>query len=132
MKLLASRSARGLALIIVLAGSVAGCATKSNIRQVMADPGSYHDRDVKVVGRVTESVGLLGYGLFKVDDGTGALWVFSRRGLPRPGAQVAVKGSIRDIGVVTVKGPDGLLIPERIASVLRGGVLMIESDRSAH
>jgi hypothetical protein len=132
MKAAAWRGARVLVLAIMLAGSIAACATKSSIRQVISDPGSYHDKTVKIVGNVTESVGLLGYGLFKLDDGTGALWVLSRRGLPRPGAQVVVKGSVRDIGVFGVKTADGWgLIPASVADSLRSGVLMIEADRTA-
>jgi hypothetical protein len=101
---------------------------------VLADPGRYRDRDVKVVGNVTESIGLLGSGFFKLDDGTGALWVFSRSGLPRQGAQVVVKGSVKDIAVFDslVKTDDGRSpIPGSLARALRSGVLMIEENRSA-
>jgi hypothetical protein len=132
-------SARGLglrsclAIALLLVVPIQACATKSSISQVLTDPGRYRDKDVKVVGNVTESIGLLGYGFFKLDDGTGALWVFSRKGLPRQGAQVVVRGSVKDIAVFNtlVTTAEGRrLIPEALARALRGGVLMIEDDRS--
>jgi hypothetical protein len=121
-------------VVVLLALSLQACATHSLISQVLADPGRYRDRDVKVVGNVTESIGLLGSGFFKLDDGTGALWVFSRSGLPRQGAQVVVKGSVKDIAVFDslVKTDDGRSpIPGSLARALRSGVLMIEENRSA-
>src|SRR5262245_38550950 len=64
-----------LAMMLIVAVSIQACASTRTVTQVLADPGRYRDRDVKVVGDVTDSVGLLGYGLFKLDDGTGQLWV---------------------------------------------------------
>lgn len=123
-----------LVIAVMMALWLQACATRSSsITEVLTDPGRYRDGDVTVAGKVTESVGFLGYGFFKVDDGTGTIWVFSRSGLPRQGAQVIVTGSVKDIAVfdspVTTK--DGPLLPDSLARALRGGVLIIEATRSA-
>ena len=79
------------ALISALALSAAGCAT-TTVARLMAEPNRYGNNDVRLKGDVTESVSLLGHGAYKLDDGTGTIWVVSRHGVPRKGARVEVKG----------------------------------------
>ena len=68
---------------------------KVKIGDITRDPGRYMNKEVGVVGTVTQSVGVLGRGVYQVDDGTGRLWVFSNsRGVPSKGAKVGVKGHI--------------------------------------
>jgi hypothetical protein len=74
---------------------IAAC-DRAKIGQINADPGRYLNREVGVVGRVTQSVGALGKGIYQVDDGTGRLWVLSTvRGVPSKGARVGVKGYVK-------------------------------------
>ena len=88
-------------LAVLLAGAFvgAGCAARS-VNDVMADPGRYRNRDVNVAGEVTESVGVLGKGFFKLQDESGSLWVYTSRGLPRKGARVSSRGTIRDLASI--------------------------------
>lgn len=74
-------------------------------------------------GSVTESHSILGTGAYQVDDGTGRLWVFSKKGVPRKGARVQVKGKIREGFTLD----DQVKFPKRIES----GLGMVESSHKA-
>jgi hypothetical protein len=113
---------------LVLAGTVLflpGCKQKS-INHILADPQRYANHEVGVVGKVVRSYSVLGHGAYEVDDGTGTLWVVSKTGVPREGARVAVKGTIRDGFNLGELGPI-LKLPEAV----RSGVVMIESEHKA-
>jgi hypothetical protein len=49
---------------------------------------------VGIVGNVTDSYGVLGNGAYEIDDGTGRIWVATRRGVPSRGSRVGVKGRV--------------------------------------
>ncbi|GAB4128711.1 MAG: hypothetical protein Kow001_23370 [Acidobacteriota bacterium] len=101
---------------------LAGCATRS-INHVLADPSRYANKEVRIQGSVTESYSVLGTGAYQVDDGTGRLWVFSKRGVPREGARVQVKGKIREgfsLG-------DLVKLPKQVES----GLILIETSHKA-
>ena len=110
---------RRLFHIIVIMGlsfALAGC-DQQKIGDITADPGSFQNKEVNVAGRVTQSFGALGRGIYQIEDGTGSLWVLSEtRGVPSKGALVGVKGRITP--TVTFMG-------QNYATVMR------ESDRRA-
>src|SRR5258708_1265296 len=84
--------------LLALLGTVlflTSCEQKT-INQIMADLQRYAKKDVTVVGKVVKSYSVMGNGAYQIDDGTGKLWVVSKTGVPREGAHVAVKGTIRD------------------------------------
>jgi hypothetical protein len=85
-----------LALLLMAATLVlAGCPTRTSIEKINRDPGRYAGREVAIGGRVSNSFGLLGSGVFQVEDGTGQIWVFSQRyGVPSNGARVGVRGTV--------------------------------------
>ena len=93
------RSRRSAAILsLILAGSIflTACPSRTNIAKILDNPDRYRDKDVAIAGRVTDSYGVpvLG-GAYKVDDGTGSLWVINRGGgVPRKGSQVGAKGRI--------------------------------------
>lgn len=87
----------GLALIAVAALAV-GCKNEqlTPIRTLLDDPSRFDRQTVRVFGKVTHSVGLLGYGGYQVDDGSGTLTVVtSQGGAPRTDAEVGVEGEFR-------------------------------------
>jgi hypothetical protein len=110
----------GLALAAAAALSAVACASTS-IRQVLADPHKYAERDVALRGHVVRSVGLLGHGAFELDDGTGRIWVVSRRGIPREGARVRAEGRVKDV----VDAGGILPLPKDVGS----GLVLIEQER---
>jgi hypothetical protein len=110
-------------LAAALGLALSGCATKT-INQIMAEPSRYNNEEVTIKGTVTESVSLLGHGSYRLDDGTGSLWVVSKKGVPRKGARVKVSGKIRDVADLgsIVK------LPEAVGS----GLVMTESSHKAN
>lgn len=82
----------GLALLLSLA---AAACEKTTVSKITADPDRYRNKEVGVVGTVTDSYGVpLVGGAYEIDDGTGRIWVASRSGAPRKGARVGVKGRV--------------------------------------
>ena len=83
-------------LFAVLAGTIflTACPSQTNIGKINRDPGRYRDKEVAIVGRVTDSYGLLGNGAYEIDDGTGKMWVVTKRGVPSRGARVGTKGYV--------------------------------------
>jgi hypothetical protein len=85
-----------LTLLLILGTLVlAACPTRTSIGRILRDPGRYAGREVAIGGRVSNSFGALGSGVYQVEDGTGQIWVFSQRyGVPGNGARVGVRGTI--------------------------------------
>ena len=91
-------------LLILVAASalfMTGCPERKSIADIEANPGKYQNKEVAIAGRVTDSYGLsipgtkYGGGAYKVDDGTGSIWVFVSDGsVPSKGSEVGVKGTI--------------------------------------
>ena len=79
-----SGTKRIVLIVGVLVGTflVTACPSQTNIARINADPGRYRDKEVVIVGRVTDSYGVLGQGAYEIDDGTGRIWVATRRGIP--------------------------------------------------
>ena len=80
--------------VLVLGLALVACE-RVKIGDINADPGRFINKEVAVVGTVTQSIGALGKGVYQVVDGTGRLWVFAgNRGVPTKGAKVGVKGHV--------------------------------------
>ncbi len=104
-----------LPAILAAVLGLAACPSQTNIGKITADPDRYMDKEVGIVGRVTDSYGVpfVG-GAYELDDGTGRIWVVTERTVPSRGAKVGAKGRV-------FSGP-----------ALRGrtfGVAIRESDR---
>lgn len=85
----------GYFVTIVIMGLALMACEKVKIGDINADPGRFMNKEVAVVGTVTQSIGALGKGVYQIDDGTGRLWVLSTsRGVPAKGAKIGVKGNI--------------------------------------
>ena len=85
-----------IAIAALLLALVAGCQDTLPIKTLLDDPSQYDKRTVRIVGTVSGSLGILGYGAYRIDDGTGTLTVVSKEGgAPREGAKVGVEGEFR-------------------------------------
>jgi hypothetical protein len=84
-------------LLLSLAGLLlAGCPPRESIEKINRDPGRFAGKDITIAGRVTDSFGAMGSGVFQIDDGTGTMWVLSEKhGVPGNGAELAVTGRIQ-------------------------------------
>ncbi len=111
-----------LTILILWAFGMAGCEQKT-INQIKAEPNRYANREVAIVGTVTKSISALGKGVYEVEDQTGKLWVVSETGVPREGARVIVRGTIRDVFNLSTLAK----LPEQI----RSGMVMIENSHRA-
>ncbi len=85
--------AKRIVPVLIAAAFLTGCGTV-RIGRILNDPNHFHNRTVRVDGRVTNSVGALVMGAYQVDDGTGKIYVISNAGVPRKGAVVSVKGRV--------------------------------------
>jgi hypothetical protein len=70
------------------------CPSQTTISRINADPARYRNKEVAIVGTVRDSYGALGQGAYEIDDGTGRIWVVTRRGVPARGARVGTKGHV--------------------------------------
>jgi hypothetical protein len=80
---------------------------------LLDNPAEYDGKRVSTSGRVTEAAGALGYGTYRIDDGTGSLTVVSTRGggAPREGARIDVEGIFR--AVFTLGPTSAAVLEER-------------------
>ena len=81
-------------LILIGALLLTACPSQETISRINADPGRYRNKEVGIVGTVTDSYGVLGNGAYEIDDGTGRLWVVTTRGVPSRGSRVGTKGKV--------------------------------------
>jgi hypothetical protein len=83
-------------LAVCFLGLFLTACDRIKISDIMADPGSFQNKEVSIAGKVTGlSIGALNTGLYEIDDGTGKLYVLSSsRGAPSKDAYVGVKGTI--------------------------------------
>ena len=78
--------------------ALSACRGTMPIGDLLDDPGRYDGETVRIKGEVTGSVGALGQGAYRVNDGTGTMNILSRgRGAPREGAEVGVEGEFRSV-----------------------------------
>ena len=84
--------------LALLLGTVllTACPSQTNISKINADPDRYRGKEVGIAGTVTNSYGAMGVGAYEIDDGTGKIWVATRRGVPSRGSQVGTKGYVRN------------------------------------
>ena len=87
-----------LAVASLLAVALASCkgGGVTPIKTLLDDPGRFDKQTVRVAGTVGKSMGVMGYGAYQLDDGTGTISIVSQQnGAPREGAQVGVEGEFR-------------------------------------
>ena len=90
------RVAAAASLIVLLAGCKSSTLPVTSIKALLDDPGRFDKQTVRVAGEVTRSLGILGYGAYEVDDGTGKIPVVTQdNGAPRTGARVGIEGEFR-------------------------------------
>ena len=87
--------------IVTSALLTAACPDRTSIAEIQRNPGKYQNKEVAIAGRVVDSYGLsvpgvnIGGGAYKIDDGTGAIWVVAtEKGVPSRGVEIGVKGRV--------------------------------------
>jgi hypothetical protein len=78
----------------------AGCPPRRSIADIEANPGRYADKEVSIIGVVKDSYGVsvpgtpIRGGVYKIDDGTGSIWVVTEDTVPGKGAEIGIKGRV--------------------------------------
>lgn len=114
-----------LAFLTVSALASAACAART-VNQIIADPSRYRNREVRLAGTVVDSYSVVNRGAYRIDDGTGQLWIVSDKGVPRTSARVTVRGTIRE-GFNLGSLGDRINLPLGIGS----GLVLMESSHKA-
>lgn len=89
-----------IAAIAFVTVFAAACPKRVSIAELQANPGRYADKDIAVAGVVRDSYGInipgtpLRGGAYKIDDGTGTLWIITDDIVPNKGAELGVQGRI--------------------------------------
>lgn len=89
-----------LGLILFIGIFAAACPERTSIADIQANPSKYQDKTVAVAGVVKDSYGLnipgtqVRGGIYKVDDGTGSIWVVTNDAVPGKGSEIGVEGRI--------------------------------------
>ncbi len=87
-------------LLIVMAA--AGCPKRTSIADIESNPGRFQDKKVAIAGTVSNSYGVSipftrdSGGIYKIDDGTGSIWVITNRSVPGKNAQLGVTGKVQN------------------------------------
>ncbi len=105
------RAATALALVAALA--LVGCDYFgfTPIKEIVATPGQFDGKEVKIKGKVESPVQVLGLKTFTVKDEGGDITVTTDGTLPSAGAEVAVKGTVKSAVIVNGKAA-GLRVEE--------------------
>lgn len=92
-----------LSLVLMTGLFLTACPKRTSIADIESNPSKYYDKNVAVAGTVQNSYGVSipiisngSGGIYKVDDGTGSIWVLTQKSVPSKGAQLGVKGKIQN------------------------------------
>jgi len=66
------------------------------IEQIKSNPRQYSDKRVQISGTVTETFSLLVLKYFILNDGTGEMYVVTKKSMPAKGEKIKVTGTVRD------------------------------------
>ena len=89
-----------LGLTAFIAVFAAACPQRISIADIEANPSKYQNKEVAIAGTVRDSYGIsipgtpIRGGAYKIDDGTGSIWIVTEDSVPSKGAQIGVKGII--------------------------------------
>jgi hypothetical protein len=89
-----SKKLGSVSLLLAALVLFTACPSQTTISKINADPARYRNKEVGIAGTVRDSYGVLGNGAYEIDDGTGRLWVVTKRGVPSRGARVGAKGRV--------------------------------------
>jgi len=85
----------------VLVAAMAGCVKNVTIGQILADPGRYYGKTVKVEGRVSDGYQAAGINIYKIEADDAGLWVLSYKSeAPANGLTIVVKGRVNKATVL--------------------------------
>jgi hypothetical protein len=78
----------------------AACPERTSIADIEANPSKFENKQVAIAGTVKDSYGVsipgtpVRGGAYKIDDGTGSIWIVTEDSVPTKGARIGVKGRV--------------------------------------
>lgn len=87
-------------LVLSLGLLTAACPKRESIASIEANPSKYYNKEIGIAGTVRDAYGVnipltrISGGVYKVDDGTGSIWVLTQQSVPSKGTKIGVKGKI--------------------------------------
>ena len=81
-----------LGLTAFIAVFAAACPQRISIADIEANPSKYQNKEVAIAGTVRDSYGIsipgtpIRGGAYKIDDGTGSIWIVTEDSVPSKGA----------------------------------------------
>jgi hypothetical protein len=86
----------GLLFITLVIFVGCGSLFSTPIGKILENPRDYADKTVTISGEVTQVFSLLIIKYFTVKDSTGEIVVITEKPLPKPGARMKVKGTVKE------------------------------------
>lgn len=89
-------------LMLTVGLLTAACPERKSIADIEANPSKYQNKDVVVAGIVRDAYGVnipftnVRGGVYKIDDGTGSIWVYTEKSVPSKGTEIGVKGKLQN------------------------------------
>lgn len=89
-------------LVLCVGLLTAACPQRESIASIESNTSKFLNKEIGIAGTVRDSYGLnipltkIRGGIYKVDDGTGSLWVVTQNSVPSKGAKIGVKGRIQN------------------------------------
>ena len=76
------------------------CPERTSIADIERNPSKFSNKSVAIAGVVKDSYGIsvpgtpIRGGAYKIDDGTGSIWVITEDTVPNKGAEIGVEGMV--------------------------------------
>jgi hypothetical protein len=89
-----------LSLAVFAAVFAAACPERRTVGDIQANPSKYNNKEVVITGTVKDSYGVnvpgtpIRGGAYKIDDGTGSIWVITEEGVPSKGTEIGIRGIV--------------------------------------
>jgi len=82
------------------------------IEEINRNPDEYYDREIVIRGLITQShdIPLLKHDIFKINDGTGEIWVYTEKGAMLDRIEVRVRGTLKKVVKLPFKLPENIEI----------------------
>ena len=91
-----------LGLVLGIGLLTAACPSRESIANIESNPSKFYNKEVGIAGTVRDSYGInipltqIRGGVYKVDDGSGSIWVVTQRDVPVKGVKIGVKGKVQN------------------------------------
>jgi hypothetical protein len=104
MILVKNRIFRSSILLFGVGLCLIGCGSLNHLGIALSNPPtntigelqpSSGDITVNLQGKVIKVAPFLGSGAYQIQDNTGTIWVLTEKGLPQPGAEIAIQGQVK-------------------------------------